>query len=202
MLLSMLERAGNRALAVDPESRDRLAALDGRSIALNVRQIEKTFLLYPGPDGVRVAFGKQDAADVTLSASPSVFARIAAQGLDDGSYTPGELEIQGDALLAQKFAGIMGDLSIDWEELLAQQTGDIPARFISRQFSRMLGWAAETHGVMKQNLSEYLIEEARIAAAPRDVDGFLDDVDELRAGVDRLAARVTNLRQAAEERVG
>jgi ubiquinone biosynthesis protein UbiJ len=131
-----------------------------------------------------------------------VFARIAAQGLDDVVYTPGELEIQGDALLAQRFARILGGLDIDWEELLAQQTGDIPAHFISRQVGAALSWAQETRQVMKQNMAEYLVEEARIVASSREVDKFLGDVDSLHADVNRLEARLAKIRQGLEEKTG
>lgn len=201
MLLSLLEQAVNRVLEVDPESLERLAELDGRRIALVVHQIEKTLVLCPGADGIRVEPGPGQDADVTLIASPPVIARIAAQGLKDVSYTPGELEIQGDALLAQKFAHILGGLNIDWEELLSQQTGDIPARFISRQVAQALAWTQETHAVMKQNLSEYLLEEARIIASHEDVDEFLGEVDNLRADVDRLAARLARFRERAPARI-
>jgi ubiquinone biosynthesis protein UbiJ len=200
MLLSLLENAGNRVFEIDPDSLERVAELEGRTIALEVRHLGKRFVLRPGRHGISLESGTRVTADVTLIAAPSVFARIAAQGLDDVVYTPGELEIQGDALLAQRFARILGDLDIDWEELLAQQTGDIPARFISRQVGAALSWAQETRQVMKQNMAEYLVEEARIVASSREVDKFLGDVDNLRADINRLEARLVKIRQALEEK--
>lgn len=197
MLFSLLERAGNHALTLDPEALHRLAELDGRSIVLNVSQTEISLVLRPDSQGVRLGLNTGEDADVTLTATPSAFLRIASQGLDDTAYSPGELEITGDALLAQRFARILGDLDIDWEELLAERTGDVPARVIGRGISDVLAWAQDTRKTLKQNLKEYIVEETRAVPSRQEVERLLDGVDSLRADAERLELRVQRFQQRA-----
>ena len=100
MLLSLLENAGNRVFEIDPDSLERVAELEGRTIALEVRHLGKRFLLRPGRHGISLESGTRATADVTLIAAPSVFARIAAQGLDD--IVPGSMRLK-----KRRFGGII-----------------------------------------------------------------------------------------------
>jgi ubiquinone biosynthesis protein UbiJ len=125
-----------------------------------------------------------------------VFLRIAAEGLDDADYKPGELDIHGDALFAQKFARALSELDIDWEELLAQRVGDIPARFIGRNVNEGLQWAKYAQGKLKQVVSDFLTGSGNLAARKSEVTGFVEQVDDLRSDVARLEARISKLRAA------
>jgi ubiquinone biosynthesis protein UbiJ len=197
MILTLLEQTVNNALLSDPATLDRLTELEGRTIAFQILHLDRTLVLRPGPKGIRIEDGENRDTDVTLIAAPSVFARVATLGLDEATYSPGELEIQGDAILAQRFSAILSKLDIDWEELLAQRTGDIPARFFTRRFGQAASWSRETMQTIKLNISEYLVEEARIAAPRPEVEKFLGDVDDLRADADRLEHKFRRLQQKA-----
>ena len=113
--------------------------------------------------------------------------------MDNADLEAGELEIEGDAITGQRFAALLNELNIDWEELLSQRIGDVPAHILASGVSKLMAWSKDTHATMKQNMAEYLVEEARLAASRVAVDTYLDQVDELRNDVARLSARVAQL---------
>lgn len=193
MLLSLLEIAGNRILSLDDDSKQKLEKLQGKTIALEIKTLKKTLYVIPTAKGIEFHNEVNNKPDVTIKTTLGALLKISKNGMENAELQTGELEIEGDAITGQRFAGIITELDIDWEELLAQQIGDIPARIIGQSAKSLSEWANDTRHTMKQNTSEYLTEELRIAAPKHAVDTFLNDVDTLRADVDRLYARIQRL---------
>ena len=193
MLLSLLETAGNRILSLDDDNKQKLEKLHGKVIALEVKTIKQTIYVIPGSDGMEFHSQTENTPDVTIKTTIGALAKISKNGMEDADLKTGELEIEGDAITGQRFAGMITELDIDWEELLAQQIGDIPARVIGQGTRNLTEWVNDTQQTMKQNTAEYLVEELRVAAPKHAVDTFLNDVDTLRADVDRLHARIKRL---------
>ncbi|MBT5559004.1 MAG: hypothetical protein HOJ88_03855, partial [Proteobacteria bacterium] len=133
MLLGLIETAGKNVLATDPDCLSALSAMSGQVIAFEIQQLEKTLYLRPVEDGIEIELDSDIKANVTFSAKPDVFLRLAKDGLENAEYAPGELEISGDALLGQKFAKTLSNIDIDWEELLSQHIGDVSARLVNKE---------------------------------------------------------------------
>ena len=58
-----------------------------------------------------------------------------------------------------------------------------------------LAHAKETASHLTTDTADWLRDEARLAIAPGEVEGFLDGVDELRERSERLEARLARLEQ-------
>ena len=190
MFIGLIENAGKSILATDPDALASLAELSGQIIAVEFRQLDKTLYLRPVEDGIELEFGSDLQANVTFSASPSVFLRIARDGLDETEYAPGELEIRGDAMLGQKFAKALSSLDIDWEELLSQTIGDVPARLISKELQKLFKWASEQATLAQQDVAGFLVNRTQVAAQKPDVHRFIAEVDSLASSVERFAAKL------------
>ena len=134
-----------------------------------------------------------EQVDVTLSATLSALIKISRDGMEDAELEAGELEIQGDPIIGQRFAQIIADLNIDWESLLAEQIGEAPAKLISVSATQAREFAKESQSQIKSVLSRLLTDDLDLVAEKSDVEPFLDDVDELRADVDRLAVRIKRI---------
>jgi len=189
---SLLEALGNRALRFDPETCQRLAEFDGRHICLRVLRAPLEpldILIAPSEAGLRRVLEPGAEADVTISASSVVFARLAM----GRPLAAGEIQISGDVALGQSFQRALEHVHIDWEEALSRVTGDIVAHQIARAARAAASWGKGAAETLQLDTVEYLQEETRLLATHGEVDRFLDKVDRLRADVERLAKRLDRL---------
>ena len=193
--LAALETAFNEALRLDPESLRKLAALQGRVIAIELRGTGLTLYLFPGPDGVVLLGEYAGEPDTVLSGTPLGLARLSL-GDASGVLFAGEVTIRGDVETGQRFKAILDQLDLDWEEPLARLIGDIPAHRLGKLVRSTTDWARQALETLGRNTAEYLEYEARALATREDVAEFVADVDHLRDDVARLEARLARLRRA------
>ena len=193
MLSALIETASQKVLASDPKTLEKLKKLDGKTIAIDIKKINISLFLQINSNSITFKPKRPEIVDVTLRAKPSSLFKIAQSGIEDAKLDTGELEIEGDAIIGQRFAGLMNELDIDWEDLISEKIGDVPARLLFETFSKVQSWAQDTQETMTQNLAEYLTEEAKITAHSDQVDKFINGVDVLRNDVARLEARLSRL---------
>lgn len=196
MLLDLLELASNKTLEHDPNTQARLVKLQGKTMTLHVKSLEQSLSITPHPEGLEFSHDVPEQVDVTLSATLGALIKISRDGMEDAELEAGELEIQGDPIIGQRFAQIIADLNIDWESLLAEQIGDAPAKLISVSAVQAREFAKESQSQVKSMLSRLLTDDLELVAEKSDVEPFLDDVDELRADADRLMARIKRLQNS------
>jgi len=195
MLLDLLELASNKTLEHDPSTQTRLTKLQGKTMTLHIKPIEQSLSVTPYPEGIEFSQDAPEHVDVTLSATLGALVKISRDGMENAELEPGELEIQGDPIIGQRFAQIIADLNIDWESLLAEQIGDAPAKLVTLSAIQARDFAKESQSHIKSFISRLLTDDLELVAEKSEVEPFLDDVDELRADADRLMARIDRLRK-------
>ncbi len=196
-LSPILERVAvlvTRLVATDTLAAARLQELNGRVIALRLHGREVA--LYATVDAAGLVFATSTIRepDVSLEGSITDFiafarARHAAQAVPAGA-----LRIQGDLATAQLVQSLLDDLSIDWEELLAQPFGDVLAHQLGRGIRHGLRWLGEARRAWAEDLSAYLLDETRLVPTTHEVEDLTRAGMRLVSDVDRLAARVERLR--------
>ena len=195
LLAALSDRAVQTALELDADTRAQLAALHGRVCCIRVTAPPVTLYLLPDETGLHVRSQYDGAVDVSLSGSVSAFARLAVQGRHSSVMTDGGVRVQGDAELGQQLQKILGQLDLDWEELLARVMGDLPARSAANLLRGVGGWVRQTAELERENLADYLREERKILATEVAMQRFEKSLSQLRAGVDRAARRLELLRK-------
>jgi ubiquinone biosynthesis protein UbiJ len=192
----LLEIAFNRYLGLDAEALSACAALEGKIIALQLREFDLTARLLPGPWGVQVQMHGERPADVMLSGSLPAFARLMWPQTEQAELLlSGAVQIDGDTELAQEFSAILRRVHFDFDELLAGQVGNVAAHNVGRFMRNAFGAGRHTAAVLGRDAAEYLREETRDLVHRDDVQKWLDGVDALRDGVDRLEARLRRLQR-------
>jgi ubiquinone biosynthesis protein UbiJ len=192
----LLEAALNRALTLDEPTRERLGALEGRRIGIELRGANLALAL--SVRGGRLLVGPHwDApGDLNLRASPgSLLAFALRRG--DSTLPPGKVDISGDAELARSVEKLLRDFQPDIEEAFAQTFGDVLGVPIARGLRQAFTFVRESAQALTQDTAEFLREESRDLIAPAEMEQFLDDVDALRERGDRLEAKVQQLARAA-----
>ena len=191
-LLAFAERTLNKHIAESSAAQDVLDELDGSSFAVRVEGLGLDCVLRA--DGERVTLRTDVAgATATLRARPFDLLRLAgADGLSALKGTT-HAEISGDLQVAERFAKLIKLARPDLEEQLSRWIGDIPAHSLGRAAHGVGSWLKRAAQALRMNTSEYLQEESRVLPAPLEAQAFYDDVERLRDGVERAAARLTRL---------
>jgi ubiquinone biosynthesis protein UbiJ len=192
MLTATLENVLNRGLPRSPRAQQLCAELSGRSVAIEVREITRLLIESTG-SSLRITRGDA-GADAEIVGAP--FGLLALGGSSpEAVIQRGDVEIRGDAELAQKFRELVLLLRPDLEEELSHVVGDVPAHQVGRFARLAFGWTQRAAKTTVQNLAEYLGHERHHLVPRNEGDQFLRGVDALREDVDRLDARIALLSQ-------
>jgi ubiquinone biosynthesis accessory factor UbiJ len=194
-LLRKIVHVLNRALALDEKSRHRLALLGSCSVAFKLRGADAALIVDIRDGQLALATGSAGKPDVQIEGGIGDFVAMAKTQRDGTSLATGKVEIQGDLATAQQIQSLIAQASLDWEEMIAQLTGDILARQIGRVFRGGLGWARETGKVLERDIGEYLLYELRLLPTQREIEQFVRDGASTAAAVERLNTRITKVRR-------
>lgn len=189
-----LEAALNRALALDPETRDSLRALDGRRVALTLAS--PPLALQVRVDSERLVVGPIDHAG-----APDLSVRSTLGGLlsqlpmfrRDDAPPVGKMQMSGDADLARRLQRLAERFDPDWQQPFASVFGDVLGVQIAKSLAAALKQARIVGRNLAESAAEYVTEESRDVVARAELDAFHDDVDVLRDDVERIAARIARL---------
>lgn len=194
--LSLLEKALNKYLALDPESKRRYHALHGKPVTVELMGLGLTFQLQFTQDGVSVLAEDFQQPVTTIKGTPLRLAHIALTRENRQKFFDEDAVILGSAEVGQQVMDLFDHMEIDWEEHLSQWVGDVPAHHAGRLTRDLLSWGKKVKQALCLNMNEYIHEEIELFPPTEAIQDFFADVDTLRMDVDRLEARVDRLIQA------
>lgn len=198
MLTARIEAVLNRNLGQSPRARQLCAQLAGKRLEIVVRTTPLTLAVES--TGEALLLGRSAAgaapADATIAGTPISLLELAG-ATPEAAIQRGDVQIDGDAQLAQKFRELALLLRPDVEEELSRLIGDMPAFHAMTLARSMFTWGRRTTATGVHNLAEFLAHERRDLVPRAEAAQFLQGVDRLREDVDRLAARVERLGNAA-----
>ncbi len=196
-----LESALNRALALDDDTREALARLHGRHLALHLAS--PPLAMSVRVDGEALRVGPVDAgAEPDLSVRTTLGGLLGQlQGLlgtpDDHATPSGRLRIEGDAELARALQRLAQRFDPDWQRPFVAAFGEVAGVQVANALASALKGARRAGQGLAETAAEYVVEESRDVVGRHELDAFHDDVDVLRDDVERLAARVARLAAGA-----
>jgi ubiquinone biosynthesis protein UbiJ len=201
MLTSTLENVLNRGLPRSPRAQQLCTELAGRKVAVAVTPMDfgdgTRVLVESTGHSLKLSLTKaselaSSPPDATVTGGPLSLLALSGSA-PEAVLQRGDVRIDGDAELAQKFRTLALLLRPDLEEELSLLVGDVPAHQIGRLARAVTGWTHKATTTTVQNVAEYLAHERRDLVSRNEADQFLRGVDSLREDVDRLAARIALL---------
>ncbi len=207
-LCMALEKAIDFALQHDPASRQKLAALAGRRLSLELTEptIAITLTFTEGtaqPLLMASPFATPDA-DCALTGK--------AQGLiklmngPKHSLAGSDLRLSGHTGFLMELLDIAKQLDIDWEAMIEQALGNIPTPLVSPQnkqdfnqnVSHVLAELIRSKAQYLKHFAErapffigdFLTEEINAVPSKAEIDAFNNAVDDTQDDVARLEARI------------
>ncbi|KFN50610.1 ubiquinone biosynthesis accessory factor UbiJ [Arenimonas composti] len=187
-----LGAALNRLVALDPDTVSALRGLEGQRIGLALEAP-------PLALDIRVVDGRLDVGPPTDE--PELGIRATLSGVlsqlpflrTPGAPPVGKVRINGDAELARRLQQLAQRFDPDWDEPFAAAFGPLLGPQLARALREALKTGATVAKKLSRDAAEYLTEETRDVVGKAELGAFLDDVDDLRDRVERLAARMDRL---------
>ncbi len=195
--LNALEKLVNSVLRIASETDQLLAPLAEKTVKLHINPPEFDLVMYFSEQGIQILENYQGDIDVELSGSPVAFGLMSLSGKPTRALFSGKVSMQGDSQVGHHFQQLFESLDIDWQQQLSRIIGTHPAKRIMDFIGQSSQWFSETNDAMQEDVSEYLQEESRLLPAQPEADMFFDNIDQLRADVDRLEAKVKRLQSFA-----
>lgn len=192
-----LEAALNRALALDPDTRESLRGLDGRRVVVRIATPPLALQIHVRGERLHVGAVEDGEPDLAVRGTLGGLLSQLPFFKRDDAPSVGTLRIEGDADLARRLQRLAARFSPDWQQPFTSVFGDVLGVQIAKAFAAGLGHARGAAGALAANVAEYVTEESRDVVARGELEAFYDDVDMLRDDVERLAARVSRLRHAS-----
>ncbi|MBQ0756704.1 MAG: SCP2 sterol-binding domain-containing protein [Amphritea sp.] len=194
-LLTLAETSLNKLLLLSPETVDQLGQLSNKVIAIQLTSPAASLSLQPSERGLQIDMFERDDADVTLTGSASDFFRLLTAADNSDAMFGKSINVSGDSALATRFSKVLIDAALDWEAILAQLLGDLPAHEIARYLRWKANLYLNTGNSLMLNLEEYLKEELRVLPSAPEINLFSSEVDRIRQETERLTARIERLEQ-------
>lgn len=192
MLTATIQNALNRGLPRSPRAQQLCAELAGRRIALEAPAMARLVVESTG-NSLRITRGSLPA-DAEVIGGPLSLLALAGSAAD-APLARGEVEVRGDAELAQKFRELARLLAPDPEETLSVFMGDVAAHRLGRLARGALGWTRDAAATLLRDAGEYFSHERGDLVSREEGEQFLRGVDALREDADRLDARLELLTQ-------
>lgn len=189
----LLESVLDRAISLDPETRDRMRALEGRAVTMTFKGTGLAMCLVVDAGRLKIGPADADVSALSLAATPGTLLSMLLRRGDEAAMAPGQIDISGDAELARRLKQVATRFAPDIDEAFSRAFGDVIGFQLARQFRRSLAWMQRSARDLATDSVDYLRDESRDLIARPELDDFLDDVDRIRDRADRLEARVRGL---------
>ncbi len=197
MLTATIQNVLNRGLPRSPRAQQLCAELAGRCIAVEAPAMARLVVESTG-NSLRITRSNLPA-DAAVIGGPLSLLALGGSAADT-PLSRGEIEVRGDAELAQKFRELARLLVPDPEEALSTFMGDVAAHRLGRLARGALGWGRDAAATLLQDVGEYFSHERGDLVCREEGEQFLRGVDSLREDVDRLDARLELLKQRLADR--
>jgi ubiquinone biosynthesis protein UbiJ len=192
MLTEAIENLLNRNLPRSPRALALTAELKGRSVRIEARTLGWALRCESLGSSVRLTRADGTPADAEISGSLMSLAALSGAHPEE-VIQRGDVNIRGDAEVAQKFRELAMLLKPDVEEELARLIGDTPAHQALRFVKMATGFGRRAANTSVRNVAEYFAHETGDLVPRAEAEDFYRGVERLREDLDRLDARTAHL---------
>ena len=196
-VIAGLESVINRYLRLDPDTADRMAALAGHCIGIDLQGLDLQLFIYPGAQGIQLRDHIDGEPDTVLHGTPLGMARLGLGKSTEKTLFSGAVSIAGDVETGQAFKAVLDAMDIDWEEQVSMLTGDVIAHQLGNTAKRAGQAFRHSRRTLEKDIGEYLQEELRVLPARIETENFSAAVTRISIDTDRLAARIKRLQDPA-----
>ena len=192
--LSLLAKATNSYLKLDPESLFRLEALQGSVVTIELLPFHFIFQCSFSATGINIQPGESLTATAKMKGTPLQMVGAMLVKENRQRFFADDLVIEGNADIGLQLVALFDAMHIDWEEYFAHIAGDTVAHHAGQLAGGIKKWFNQFETSFTQTISEYIQEEKQWFPAREALQDFFLDIDTLRMDTDRMEAKINLLK--------
>ncbi|NVK24109.1 MAG: SCP2 sterol-binding domain-containing protein [Gammaproteobacteria bacterium] len=193
LLHSVLQPAVNKALRYDPYASAKLARLEQKSFAVKLTDLSIQIKLWVH-NGELTFSANIESPDCYVETSTKYLKQLSDASQLTRLIKQDELLLEGDLAIAQGFSGLLLDNDIDWQQMLARYVGDATAHRIAHGIESLRQVIQTKQSDLDYTVSSALVDELKVTPSQFEVDEFIEQVDQLHARTEKLAAALKTFR--------
>lgn len=178
----------NHVLRGDAWARERLAAFAGETIELRGAPLP-ALRLRVADDGLLGPAASDAQASLVVALKPQAPAAL----LRGHEHFLREIDVSGNARLADTVMLLARHLRWDFEEDLSRVVGDVAAHRLAEVVRGFAAWQADAAGRLTETLSDYLAGESRLLVRRGELQELAREAAGLRDALERLEQRMRRL---------
>ena len=191
--LSNAEALLNRAIMLDPKTKNKLTNLHGTIFSIKCTSPEFSIFITVLEEGFLLSPVIAGEANAEISGSAHELSKLLFAKEKSSVIRNNKIFLKGDANSIQDLQTIIFELDIDWEYRLSKIIGDIPTQVLSESLDSIKNFLDESADSFKIDIHEYIHEEVKLIPTAHELEDFYYRIDALRLRLDRNHARLTRL---------
>ena len=208
LLTGAIEAAANQALKWSSNSEELLVSLVGKVCIIYIQELQGALIFSFTSTGIVVgcdvdnqyaSMPDEDGPNALHSnecwVSISLFAldKLKQNNQMTKLIKSGKLDFSGDLGILQAMSRLFDKIDIDFEEILSNFIGDVPAYQLNTTGKKIFASLQTQLSYLSKSLATTALDEKPIGVRPIMVMNFSDEVNAIRADVDRFEARLANV---------
>jgi ubiquinone biosynthesis protein UbiJ len=191
--LSSLEVLLNKAILLDPISKNKLNKLVGNIYAVKCTAPDISIFITVHEEGFLLSPAITDEEHSEIIGSANALLKLLFTQDKSNIIRNNDIQLNGDASSIQDLQVILFKLDIDWEYQLSKLIGDVPTQTFSESLDFLNNFLNKSVTGLKTNIDEYIHDEKNIAPTAYEIENFYHRIDALRLRLDRSHAKLTKL---------
>ncbi|MBA2814298.1 ubiquinone biosynthesis protein UbiJ [Candidatus Pantoea persica] len=193
LINAALETALNRMLYREPGLKAARQRLAGQVLTIRLAELSHPLVLVFSEQQLDVLSDWQDSSDCTVIPQLKTLPKLRDRQQLTSLIRSGELQVEGDFQVVQRFSALIDLAELDPAEYLAPWIGDIAAQGVSQAGQRALKRLRCEVARRQDYLGQALTEEWRVAPGALELAWFSEEVDAMERSLDALTARLAQL---------
>ncbi len=191
--LGAIETAVNYALKQDEPSQRQLTKLAGQRIFLEVDDFNLILKIHVLDEGImldRPDHMDEEELDAKLDTHVKGPSSAYRKLLEGDGFFDGDLRIRGNAQALMTLHKVMQNFELDWEGILADHIGDLPAASLARLLRKQWSVTKEISTNARIHLVNYLQSNSDLLPSKIEFDHFVDETERLGMQLERFEAKL------------
>jgi ubiquinone biosynthesis protein UbiJ len=191
-----LELIINKALRLNSNKAISFAAITQKTLTLQLAELSfpLSFTVNTASKPVSMIVSSlTERSDCSIQTSLNTLKKLKANQSLTQLIKQDELDLSGDAKVAQQFANIAQSLEIDWQSELAKHLGDVPTHKLLHLGNKITKSVANTGKEIQADIGEYLVHEKRLVVTNSQLSAFNQQAKEISNKVDTLSERINKI---------
>ncbi|WP_372880915.1 SCP2 domain-containing protein [Psychromonas sp.] len=190
LVCGLLETTVNKLQQLDSSALQRRKQLNGTVIGVLLKELNKPLYFVISTQQIDILSKYEGQTDCFIRLNLSALKELQNNHQLTHLIKTEQLEVEGDINTVQRFASLITEMDIDWEEHLSSYVGDVLAHKLCYQLKQCRQNLSLRIKTIEKHSSEYITEELKIAPGALEVMYFCEQVNDIQKQTEALEKRI------------